>query len=74
MAKPDYIYAVARIRAKELLCFGSPAMEQLMACKTYEECLRMLNEKVGVTAPPAKHRNPFWTASAIRPGSSCGNW
>ena len=44
MAKPDYIYAVARIRAKELLCFGSPAMEQLMACKTYEECLRMLNE------------------------------
>lgn len=45
MAKPDYIYAVARIRAKELLCFGSPALEQLMACKTYEECLRMLNEK-----------------------------
>lgn len=45
MAKPDYIYAVARIRAKELLCFGSPPMEQLMACKTYEECLRMLNEK-----------------------------
>ena len=45
MAKPDYIYAVARIRAKELLCFGSSAMEQLMACKTYEECLRMLNEK-----------------------------
>lgn len=45
MAKPDYIYAVARIRAKELLCFGSPAMEQLMACKTYEECLHMLNEK-----------------------------
>ena len=45
MAKPDYIYAVARIRAKELLCFGSPAMEQLMACKTYEDCLRMLNEK-----------------------------
>lgn len=45
MAKPDYIYAVARIRAKELLCFGPPAMEQLMACKTYEECLRMLNEK-----------------------------
>ena len=36
MAKPDYIYAVARIRAKELLCFGSPALEQLMACKTYE--------------------------------------
>ena len=45
MATPDYIYAVARLRAKELLCFGSPAMEQLMACKTYEECLRMLNEK-----------------------------
>ena len=29
LAKPDYIYAVARIRAKELLCFGSPALEQI---------------------------------------------
>lgn len=45
MAKPDYIYAVARIRAKELHCFGSSMLEQLMACKTYEECLRFLSEK-----------------------------
>ena len=45
MAKPDYIYAVARIRAKELSCFSSSTLEQLMACKTYDECVRMLNEK-----------------------------
>lgn len=45
MAKPDYIYAVARIRSKELLCFSPATLEQLMACKTYHECLRMLNEK-----------------------------
>ncbi|MDD3192665.1 MAG: V-type ATPase subunit [Oscillospiraceae bacterium] len=45
MAKPDYIYAVARIRAKELSCFGSSTLEQLMACKTHDECIRMLNEK-----------------------------
>ena len=74
MAKPDYIYAVARIRAKELLCFGSPAMEQLMACKTYEECLRMLNEKGWGDGSAGQTPDPFWTASAIRPGSSCGNW
>lgn len=45
MAKPDYIYAVARVRAKELSCFSASTLEQLMACKTYEECIRMLNEK-----------------------------
>lgn len=45
MAKTDYIYAVARIRAKELLCFGTSVLEQLMASKSYEECIRLLTEK-----------------------------
>lgn len=45
MARPDYIYAAARVRSKELLCFSAATLEQLMACKTYEECLRTLNEK-----------------------------
>ena len=59
MAKPDYIYAVARIRSKELLCFSPATLEQLMACKTYHECLRMLNEKGWATALPTKRPNPF---------------
>lgn len=45
MAKPDYIYAAARIRAKELSCFSTSTLEQLMACKSDEECLRLLGEK-----------------------------
>ena len=43
--KQDYVYAVARIRSKELSLFGKQTMEQLMACKTYEDCLRVLSDK-----------------------------
>jgi len=43
--KQDYVYAVARIRSKELSLFGTQVLEQLMACKTYEECLRVLSDK-----------------------------
>lgn len=45
MAGEDYVYAVARIRSKELSLFGSQTLEQLMACKTFEECLRVLSDK-----------------------------
>ena len=43
--KQDYVYAVARIRSKELQLFGTQVLEQLMACKAYEECLRVLSDK-----------------------------
>lgn len=45
MAENDYVYAVARIRVKELSLFSAQTLEQLMACKTYEECLRVLSDK-----------------------------
>lgn len=45
MSKNDYTYAVARIRAKELTLFGSAAMEQFLACKTYEDALRFLRDR-----------------------------
>ena len=45
MANTDYIYAAARIRSKELQCFNSAMLEQLMACKSYESLLRLLGEK-----------------------------
>ncbi|CUH92535.1 hypothetical protein SD1D_0988 [Herbinix luporum] len=40
-----YIYAVARIRSKELLLFTKSDIEQLMSCKTEKECLGFLADK-----------------------------
>lgn len=40
-----YIYAVARIRSLELSLFTEGVIEQLMALKTYDECLQFLAEK-----------------------------
>ena len=45
MAEELYIYAVARIRSKELSLLNNQAMEMLLGSKDYEECLRMLQEK-----------------------------
>ena len=45
MADNQYLYAVARIRAKELALLGKPDLEQLMNCKTEAECLRFLVDK-----------------------------
>lgn len=41
----DYIYAVARIRAKELALLDRQDMEQLLSCRSYEDCLRVLADK-----------------------------
>lgn len=45
MADLDYTYAVARIRAKEVSLFSQAVIDQLMACKTEEQCLQLLMEK-----------------------------
>ncbi len=45
MADNEYTYAVARIRSKELTLLNSQAVEQLLACKTYEECLHILADR-----------------------------
>ena len=41
----SYTYAVARIRANELALFNDQAIEQLLAAKSYEECIRLLQDK-----------------------------
>ena len=45
MAHTNYAYAVARIRANELQLFSNQLVEQLLATKSYDECLRMLLDK-----------------------------
>lgn len=45
MADNQYIYAVARIRTKEMTLLNKLTIDQLMACKNYQECLRLLNDK-----------------------------
>ena len=40
-----YIYAVARIRALEMSLFSQAVIEQLIAQKTYADCLQFLSEK-----------------------------
>lgn len=43
--KEDYIYAVARVRSKELVLLTRQNMDQLLSCKSYQECLRLLADK-----------------------------
>lgn len=41
----EYIYAVARVRARELGLLNRQDVDQLMACRSYDECLRTLSDK-----------------------------
>lgn len=41
----NYIYAVARIRSRELSLLNESVISQLTACPGEEECLRILSEK-----------------------------
>ena len=41
----DYIYAVARVRAREVSLLTKNDMERLMATPSEEECLRILRDK-----------------------------
>ena len=41
----QYIYAVARVRNKELTLLTGTFMEALMAAKDYDECLRLLGDR-----------------------------
>lgn len=45
MAENQYIYAVSRIRSKELTLLDKPFLDQLLACKSYKDCLRLLADK-----------------------------
>ncbi|MDO4621935.1 MAG: V-type ATPase subunit [Eubacteriales bacterium] len=41
----QYTYAVARVRAKEVTLFNAAVIDQLLACRNYEQCLQFLIEK-----------------------------
>lgn len=41
----EYIYAVARVRSRELNLLSRQDVDQLMACRTYDESLRTLSDK-----------------------------
>ncbi|MDF2950856.1 MAG: hypothetical protein K0S18_439 [Anaerocolumna sp.] len=45
MADDQFVYAVARIRAKELTLLDNAFFDQLMAAKSYKECLQLLSDK-----------------------------
>ncbi|QHQ61741.1 V-type ATP synthase subunit C [Anaerocolumna sedimenticola] len=45
MADNQYIYAVARIRSLELSLLDKTFFDQLLACKSFEDCLRLLSDK-----------------------------
>lgn len=45
MSDKQYIYSVARIRSKELDLLDESFINQLLSCKDYEACLRLLTEK-----------------------------
>lgn len=41
----EYIYAVARVRSREVALLGKNDLERLMACPDEKECLRVLRDK-----------------------------
>lgn len=45
MSNTNYTFAVARVRAMEPALFTNAVIDQLAACKTYEECMRFLEDK-----------------------------
>ena len=68
MADKQYVYAVARIRSKELSLLSGAFLEQLTAAKDYDECIQLLMEKGwgedGMTMPLTS-----WPLRRGRPGS-----
>lgn len=50
----EYIYAVARVRSRELSLLSRQDVDQLMACRTYDECLRTLSDKGWSGGPSAE--------------------
>lgn len=41
----EYIYAVARVHSRETRLLGAGDVQQLLACKSCEDCLRVLTDK-----------------------------
>ena len=69
MSDSLYTYAVARIRSKELSLLNSQAIEQLLAAKSYDECMRLLADRgwgdgepgIGAERMLAAEREKTWS-------------
>ena len=68
----EYIYAVARIKARETQLLTQQDIDRLMACKTPADCLRALGDK-GWTPAAASRRRPCSPQRRKRPGRSCAS-
>ena len=68
MSDLQYTYAVARIRAKEVFLFSAATIDQLLACKTYDNCLQFLAERAGETQIRLRTRKRFWLKKGRKPG------
>ena len=64
----DYIYGVARVHARETRLLGAGDIQQLMACKTCDECLRVLTDKGWGTGDGNASPRPCWPPRRKRPG------
>ena len=67
MADKQYVYAVARIRSKELSLLSGAFLNQLTAAKDYDECIQLLMEKGWATTALQVLRR-FWPWSGRKPG------
>ena len=69
MSDSLYTYAVARIRSKELSLLNSQAIEQLLAAKSHDECMRLLADRgwgdgepgIGAERMLAAEREKTWS-------------
>ena len=73
MSDMDYVYAVARIRCKELKLFSVAVIEQLLARPDYDACVSFLAEKGwgGPDTPGTGTRSS--QESGRRPGRKSGS-
>lgn len=69
MSDSLYTYAVARIRSKELSLLNSQAIEQLLAAKSYDECMRLQADRGWGTASPESALSACSRPSGRRPGA-----
>ena len=69
MADKQYVYAVARIRSKELSLLSGAFLEQLMAAKSYDECIQLLGEKAGEATVLQARKNSLQLRGK-KPGAS----
>ena len=73
MSDMDYVYAVARIRCKELKLFSAAVIEQLLARPDYDACVSFLAERAGAVRTPPGTGTRSSQESGRRPGRKSGS-